>query len=278
VRWGARATLELLQHNVSLNLPIWQDSRDEWSLSARVRLQDCDTRAVLPDTGEGFPGELWDIRAGVSSRHKFDNDWIAAGGLTIGSASDEPFASEHELIGRAIGLLRVPRGGRDAWLFTLIYASDEDVLGLGAIPVPGVAYLYAPGARFTAVIGVPFSPVEYRPIEPLTLELTYSPVREFRARATYRPFRPLPAYLGFDWDSDHHFRADRGDKDDRLFSYEKRVTGGIRFDLRYVFAEVRGGYAFDRFYFEGESYSDRRENRIDVGATPFAAVRVGVHF
>jgi hypothetical protein len=42
---------------------------------------------------------------------------------------------------------------------------------------------------------------------------------------------------------------------------------------------LRGrGYSFDRFYFEGEDYGDRRDNRLDVGSGPFAAVRVGVRF
>ena len=52
----------------------------------------------------------------------------------------------------------------------------------------------------------------------------------------------------------------------------------MRFDLRHFFAELNGGWAFDRFYFEGESYSDRRENRIDVGDGPWGAFRVGLRF
>jgi hypothetical protein len=42
--------------------------------------------------------------------------------------------------------------------------------------------------------------------------------------------------------------------------------------------QLAGGYAFDRFAFEGESYSDRRENRIDIDAGPFVAARVSVRF
>jgi hypothetical protein len=43
-------------------------------------------------------------------------------------------------------------------------------------------------------------------------------------------------------------------------------------------AEVSGGYAFDRFYFEGDSYSDRNENRIDVDGGPFVVGRIMVRF
>jgi len=55
----------------------------------------------------------------------------------------------------------------------------------------------------------------------------------------------------------------------------KRITGGMRFDLRHVGLEVTGGYVFDRFYFEGERYSERNENRFNVHSGTFVAARLG---
>ena len=104
-----------------------------------------------PDTGERFPGELWDVRVGASYRHKFENDWIGAANLTIGSLSDKPFASEDEMILRAIGFLRVPHRDRNAWLFSLIYASDQEFLG----GVPFVPVGNGFGNVFTRVFGHP---------------------------------------------------------------------------------------------------------------------------
>ena len=72
-----------------------------------------------------------------------------------------------------------------------------------------------------------------------------------KAKVTYEVLRPLRVYAGFDWDNDWYLRADRQRTSHRLFYYEKRLTGGIRFDLKHVGFEVSGGYAFDRFYFEG---------------------------
>jgi hypothetical protein len=267
--------LNVDQHNVTLVAPLFQTSSDEWSLSARLRYQDYDTGAIFPDSGERFPHELWDVRGGLGYRHKFDNQWILGGSLTVGTASDKPFHSEDELFVRAAGLLRVPRGERDAWIFTLIYASDLEVIGgLRHVPMPGIAYLWHPSDQFRAVVGFPFTSIEYKPIKTLTLDVTYSPVRTIRARAMYEIFRPLRVFLGFDSDHDAYYRADRGDKDDQLFYYEKRVTGGMRFDLRHVGIELTGGYVWDRFYFEGESFADRRENRLDVHAGTFVGVRL----
>ncbi|MGH7320252.1 MAG: hypothetical protein ACRELA_11600 [Candidatus Rokuibacteriota bacterium] len=273
---GQQTDLGLTEHSFELSTPLFQDSRDEWSVSAEARYQDIDTRAILPDTRQGFPGELWDVEVGARYRHRFENGWIGAAGLTVGSASDKPFASVDELFVRAITMLRVPHGERNAWIFSLIYASDQEILG--GVPVPGIAYAYAPSDRFKAVVGFPFTSIEFRPIEAVTLEAQYFPIRRVRARATYQVFRPLRLFLGFDWDHDRYFLADRQDDDDRLFYYEKRLTAGVRFDLRHVGVRLAGGYAFDRFYFEGEDYSDRNRNRIDVEAGPFVSAQVNVRF
>ena len=272
---GQPTRLDLTQHNVTLIAPLFQNSTDEWSASARMRYQNYDTEAVLPDTGERFPQELWDARAGLSYRHKFENQWILGGNVTIGSASDKPFHSEDELNVRATGLLRVPRGERDAWLLSLTYTNDQQIFGYRHLVVPGIAYLWVPSDTFKAVIGVPFTSVEYKPFESFTLEASYFPVRTFRARATYVVFRPLRVFLGFDADHDSYFLADREDKDDQLFYYEKRITAGMRFDLRHVGIELTGGYAFDRFYFEGERYSERHQDKFDVDDGTFVAVRLG---
>jgi hypothetical protein len=259
------ARLDLDQHNFTLVTPLFQTLRDEFSLSARLRYQDYDTNAIFPDSNERFPHELWDARAGLGYRHKFENQWILGGNLTVGSASDRPFHSEDELVIRAIGLLRVPRGDRDAWIFTLLYSNRAEIVGgLRHVPIPGIAYLWHPSDQFRMIIGFPFTSLEYKPTEKLTLDVTYFPVRTIHARAMYAVFRPFRVFVGFDADNDAYYRADRGDKDDQLFYYEKRATGGMRFDLRHVGIELTASYVWDRFYFEGEKYSDRRENRLDI--------------
>lgn len=270
--------LGMVQHRVSFFTPLWQNATDELTFSASVRFEDFDTRAHMPGLSDRFPDELWDIRLTPTYRHRFDNGWIAGASITFGSASDEPFNSVHELTARGFAFLRVPHQERNAWIFSLSYSNYQETLGINT-PIPGVAYLYSPSDRLTLVIGFPFSSIEWKPIDKLTFQASYLPAREVHARLTYQLFRPLRIYAGFDWDNEFHLRANRGDKDDRLFYYDKTVRLGIRFDLRHVGFEVVGGYTFDRFYFEGESYSDRRHgNRIEVDDGPFAVARISVRF
>ena len=94
----------------------------------------------------------------------------------------------------------------------------------------------------------------------------------------YEIARPLRFLAGFDWDSDAYFRAGRSDKDEKLFYYSKRVTAGFRFDLRHIGVELTGGYAFDRFFFEGERYADNNQSRIDVDDGPFVVGKVSFRF
>ena len=206
------------QHNVTLVAPLFQDLRNEFMLSTRGRFQEFDTSAIFAGSGTPFPDELWDVRIGAAYRHKFDNDWIGGGSVTVGSASDRPFDSADEVLVQAIGFLRVPHRERNAWFFTLIYSNDSEFLS--GIPIPGIAYQWVPSETFNAVIGVPFSAIEWKPIEALTFEAQYFPVRQVRVRATWRIFRPLRAYVGFDWDNERYMLADRTDDDKRLYYYE----------------------------------------------------------
>src|SRR5881409_2508231 len=267
----------LTEQRVTLFLPLAQDSANEFALAARTLAQEIDTRARFPNAGGRFPSELWDGSAGLGYRHKFDNNWIGGVAVTVGSASDEPFNSVDEMYFRLISMLRVPQGERNSWIFTLIYATDEEIFG-ETLPIPGLAYAWVPSDKFTAVIGFPFSLVRYKPFESHTLEAEYYPFWTVRSRVTWEIFQPLRAYGGFQWDSDHFYRADRENKGDKIFYREMRLYAGLRFDLRQIGFDVTGGYAFNRFYFEGEGYSDRHDNRIDVGDTWFIVGKVNLRF
>ncbi len=270
-------TFTMTEQRITLFAPLYQDTKDELAVAGKVLYQNIDTQARFPEAGGSFPPELWDISAGISYRHKFDNSWTGGVALTIGSESDEPFNSLEEMYLRFVALLRVPQGERNSWIFTLIYATDEQIFGQ-TLPIPGIAYAWVPSDKFTAVIGFPFSMIRYKPFENLTLDAEYYPFWTVRSRATWEIFQPLRAYAGFQWDSDHFYRADRDDRDDKIFYREMRLYAGIRFDLRHVGFEVTGGYAFNRFYFEGEGYSDRHDNRIDIGNSPFIVGKINLRF
>jgi hypothetical protein len=274
---GQGKDFNLTHHSAFLSLPVFQDSRSEWVLLGSFRLQDIDTSAILPDTRESFPENLWDIRAGAQHRRKFANGWIGGGMVTVGSASDKPFRSEAEVTVQANLFVRIPDGERNAWLLFLNYTRYREFLE--HVPVPGAAYWYEPSPRLRLILGIPFASLEWKPAPDISLELSYFMIRTVRAQVSYRFLPALRAYAGFDWKNEYYFRYDRKEDDKRLASYEKRISAGIRWDFaKGMFLDLGAGYAFDRFYFEAERYKDRDENRLDISSGFFGSLRIGAAF
>jgi hypothetical protein len=266
---GQPTKLGFLQEDLTVSVPCYQDCRNEVSFTTNVRGEFFNTGAVLPDTRQPFPDELWNIRFGANYRHLFDNGWIAGVNASFGSASDKPFNSVNELTESVAAFLRVPSGDRNAWLFTLAYSPNSEL----PVPIPGVAYVWQPTDNFRANLGLPFQ-IWYRPMPDLTLDFSYMLVRTVHARATYRLCDGLRAHVGFDWSNESYFLAGREDSRERFFYYDKRVTAGLQYVFnRHASLDLFGGYAFDRFYFEGVSYSDNHQNRVDVGDGPFLGLQ-----
>ena len=269
--------LGLIEQKAGISFPIWQNDRHELALTARGELQDIDSEAVLPENDVPLPGDLWELRFGADYRTRLSNQWMWGISASFGSASDKPFESTDVLDGSAAGFLRIPHRERNAWLFFLYFATNREFLNL--IPLPGFGYWYEPNDQFQAVIGIPFLSVTYRPFDGLRLHANYFPARNVHAAVSYQIVPACSVFGEFNWRNERYFRADRTNDDDRLFYYEKNVNGGIRLNfLKHLSLELSGGWAFDRFYFEGEDYDDRDDNRIDVESGPFGKAMVSVRF
>jgi hypothetical protein len=271
---GQSTNLGYWQQDFSLGVPIWQDCRNEWSASANVRAEFFHTGAILPTTDQPFPDELWSVRFGTTFRHLFDNGWIAGSTVSVGSASDKPFHSIDEMTAGLNAFLRIPSGEHNAWLFTLNYS----VTGELPFPVPGVAYVWQPSDCFRANIGLPFM-LWYRPIDDLTLDLSYMLLRNVHARVTYRLCPLVSLHTGYDWSNESYFLVDRPDVNDRFFSYDQRLTAGALFHLsRAVSLDFSAGFVFDRYYYEGHSSTSGEFNRINIGNGPFGAFDLRVRW
>lgn len=270
---GQSTKMHMVEHDLRFRLPVWQDDTHELSANIGVGVTDLDTGAKLPDTCDHFPGELWDLRFGMTYRQLLDNGWIVGGNLTIGSPSDKPFASIEEITVTATGLLRIPDGERNAWIFMLNYSNNREFCR--HIPIPGVAYLYNPDEKLRLLLGMPYTSVQYRPIEPVLLEASYMIPRGVHAKIGYSPIKPVTLYAGFDWRNHRWFRHDREDDDDRLFYYEKRVKAGVEWRiLENLVLDVGGGFAFHRMFFEAPAYRGRDENRLNLSDGPFLAAQL----
>lgn len=271
---GQATHLGYIEDDLNVSFPLWQNACDEFSGGVGVRGEFFRTAAILPDTDQPFPDELWNIRLSTTYRHLFDNGWVAGGTVSVGSASDRPFAGISEMTAGVNAFLRIPSGEHNAWLLSLSYSPTAEL----AFPIPGVAYLWQPSDRLRLNVGLPFQ-VWWHPTDELTFDASYMLLRTVHARATYRLWGPLCAFAGYDWANESYFLVDRPTSDDRFFYYDQRLTGGLQAHLgAHALVEAAAGYVFDRFYFEGRSFSDQNFDRIDVGTGPFASLRFELRY
>jgi hypothetical protein len=269
-----RSDLHMMRYDFSFMVPVWQSESQALRLGASVAAWDLDGDVRLPGTCDNLPGELWDVRLRGTYRQRLDNDWVWGIAASFGSASDRPFASTSEYAGEATLHLRIPAQDDDAWLLFLNYASNRSFLP--NVPLPGFGYYWQPSEEFRTLVGLPVAWARWEPIERLTLEGRYLIPRSISARVGYRVVDAVQLYAGFDWDNERFLRSDRDDDDDRLFYYEKRVAGGVRWDItKAVWLDCSAGFAFDRFFFEGEDYGDRHDHRVDIADGPLLMLQVG---
>ncbi len=271
------ASLQWTEHRASAAVPIVMDEVQEFSVVPSVEVWHVDTDAWLPDTNEPFPNHLWDVGATLSYRRKLREDHTIGAALEVTSPSDEPFASGEEIKVEALGYYRWDVSESGGWLFLLHYSNGREFLR--HVPLPGVAYHYRPDRTLSVFAGVPFSAVRWQATDRLSVEAFWALLHNARARVRYRVAEGWSLYGGFDWASRQWLRHDRDDDDDRLWYYEKRLLTGVTWKPNDCLTlDLSGGYAWDRFFFEGEDYDDRDFNRIDPGDGAFVGASVKVNF
>ena len=267
-------TLSLARQELALFSPFWQEGPDAAIAFLGIRNSLFNTNARLMNSNRDFPSNLWDVNVGVSYSHSFADGWTAGVNANAGSPSDQPFAQADVLTAGIIAFLTTPARANDHWVFGVIYSPTSDF----AYPIPGLAYFYQPNDYFEMNIGIPFL-LKWRPYEDVTLEAFYLPVRTLTARASWQFLPGSRLFTSFTWYYESYFLAERSNYNDRLFSFEKRLTTGLSFDMPWNLAlEIAGGYAFDRFYFQGQSYDDRNNDRVSVDSGFFAQISIRLKF
>ncbi len=258
---------------VGLLVPLAAGPESEWAAAARASLRSIRTGAVLPDTGERFPSELWDLSLGAVHRRRLDNGWIVGGNLALASPSDRPFSGWDQTSVNFNGFLRLPSGRTNAWLFFLNYASNREFAP--HIPIPGAAYLYAPSRDFSALLGAPLLFVNWKPAARISLRGFYFPIHTVFLGGEYELGSGWKLFASYRWENDRYYRYGRENKDHRLFWYEQRMETGVALDTGAgIELALAGGYAWDRFFFEGKSYGDdRTDNRLDISDGFFLSAR-----
>jgi hypothetical protein len=273
---GQPTDLGLVRQELSLFAPIHREGCDTAAVGLGVRNTLFYTDAILPDSLRPFPSALWDIEAGVAYSHQWENGWTTGAVVSAGSASDRPFRRGNVLVASLDLYTAIPVVGDDAWIVGVSYQPTSDF----PYPMPIASYYWKPHADLEVNLGVPFF-MRWRFAPEWSTELFYLPVRTVTARVIWNPceYPEYHFYGAFNWSNESYFLADRQNDGDRFYGFEKRLSGGVQFDLPWrLRLDLSAGYVFDRFYFQGRRYADRNHDRVDVGAGWFLAAQLRLQF
>ena len=286
---GQQSDMSWSEYRLRGSVPITQNNDFEWLLGTNVAAKDIATSAILPDADAGFPECLWDVSLSSVTRTRLQEGHIVGTHVTVGSPSDRPFATGDEISVNATGSLRIPLSmmstspGDVYWLWTLNYSNDRDFLQ--HVPLPGFGVVSVQDTRDPhsdmLVLGVPFSMLSLGGDDNRdpVISISYLLFRDVHARLTLPVYDRVGIYVGFDWDSEAYFRHDREDSDDRLFYYEKRIAGGVKWRASDKLSlDISAGWAYDRFWFEGDNYSHRSQNQLRIDDGLFAKGTIALQF
>lgn len=252
------------RYDLDVSVPIMPTITDRsMALQFRAGMRDMKTMASLPSTGSSFPEPLIDVGLGAIYRWRLDGGKMAALNFSFASPSDDPFDDHNDVAVRGSGLLRIPAGERNAWLWFIHYQSDRD--HAARFPLPGFGYLYRPSDKFMSLVGYPYSTFFWQASDRVHVTGDYVASRKVSAEIGRKLSTEVTLIAGARWNNEAYYRASSHRKNDRLTLDEKRVTGGFRYKLGDdVHADFYGGLGFDRFWYEGETYADRRFNRVRI--------------
>jgi hypothetical protein len=270
---GQAAQLGYVQETLGITAPIYQGKQGMLFFNSHLFSEQISTTAILPTSGRAFPNQLWSMSAGVGGMRRFDSGWTAMANVSLGSASDQLFSAGTTTVSM-MTMLRVPRGPRNAWQFSLMYSNNSPL----PIPIPGVAYAYSPSPRLFMMIGLPPS-IVYRPTDKIVLEASYMPIYNAHAKATYIHSPTLRFYSGFDWENQTYFLRDRPVQNDRFFYFDERLsTGGQQLLGKHWVLDFSGGYLFNRYFYQATSSTAAQTDRVNIGAGPYAAVFLNARY
>ena len=231
-----------------------------WIGIGRFGRLELDTTAILPDSRQPVPDQLWLVETGLTHVRPLAGGGTAGGTFLFGSASDQPFAAARDLTLMAIAFWNTPaKNDRDEWNMSLFYSPTSQL----PYPLPGLAYAWRPADTFEAKIGVPAS-FEWRPDADWTISAAYFPLVNVNVEARRR--------LGADWsfvafyrtDTQIYFLADRIRDAERFYVFDQRAAVGLERSLGGGFKlEALASWLFDRELFQGTNFTSGRTDVVE---------------
>ena len=156
----------------------------------------------------GIPDRLYSLSEMLSAA---SDEYLFIG--MIGSPSDKPFHSRHELLLMGSASRRIWQSGSHS-LSAAVFMMNTKYWGC-YIPIPFISYNYR-DETLTAAVGAP-TLIFWKLSRDLTFSFTYFPVIRFETALLWRPVGPVTVGPELSFIEDRYFIADRPDKEQKLY-------------------------------------------------------------
>jgi hypothetical protein len=229
----------------------------------------------IDSTNPGLPDELTDQSAAVGfGIAKFDG-WELGATVGGGYAGNNPYGDSNGFYSTA-NLIASRRFSETETLQVLLNYDGNRAI-FPDVPLPGIAYTREVSETFSYTLGVPYSSITWRPIEPARIKVTYSFPYTFDVVGEYEVVENVTGFAGFHNDF-NGFHVDGADGDRRIFFQQRRVEAGARWEPCEMFGvELAGGYSFDQEFNTGWDARDLN-NPIEVSNAPYVRLGIDVKF
>jgi len=223
------------------------------------------TDAILPDSAQPVPEQLWLVETGLTHIRPLDSGGTLGGTFLFGSASDQPFAAGRDLTLMAIAFWNTPaQNDRDEWNFSIFYSPTSQL----PYPLPGLAYAWRPSDAFEAKLGVPAS-FEWRPDDAWTISAAYFPLVNVNVEARRKLAADWSFVAFYRTDTHIYFLADRLLDDERFYVFDQRAAVGFERSLGGGFTiEALASWLFDRELFQGTNFTSGRTDVVEFDPGP----------
>jgi hypothetical protein len=271
--WGNNPYID---SRLRLNYILSQTQTDTIQLNARGERFHLDEDLPLASVPSTVPRDLWNVDFGATYSHKMEKgEWGVI--ATLGSDSDLPFNSIHEITGTLTGTYTFPTDKLHSWIFFLSYANNRAFAP--GIPLPGASYLVIDPINHVEIsYGLPFF-IAWQPTPDWNYKLVYFLPNIIDAEISYQFFSPFKAHVNFTWLPQTWLPAGRTDYSNTLILDQMKASAGVRVPIASDwYTDFVAGYAFDQVIFEAEELFSTGITKTYLDAGVFAQAEVAYRF
>lgn len=255
-------------HRLNLSYPLAKTEKDSYTIGLNLSHLHLSESRTLSKNGLATPKSLQrhDLNLGYNRTLGPMRSLGIRG--TIGVASDKPFQDPQDTTFNLSTFYSYPGSNQGIWVLSAFISNNSPILNY--VPIPGFFYLKKTDT-VTYIVGIPLASVVWTPTEDLRVSASaFGPSLNLEIGQSEQKSWPL--FAGFSWTPQTFLRANREDRQDRLFYDEKRLFLGVRKSiLGQLSTEFQIGQAYDRRMTEGERFSDFEGGQARFRSSPFAA-------